>query len=202
MGNNGGGPNENTPRCGANLAGGRTCRNVAGMGTDHLGFGKCKRHLGCVEQVAKAAYKEMAADYVNSAPIMLHEPIELHPIDAIMEVIKRRAGFIRWLEHKIEAEGEHGLHQEALTTGIKSPSVWVKLLNDEQVELVKASAIALNAGVAERQVRLAEQQGQLIFVALKAALDQLGLTDTQQAMVSAVMRRVLTQVASETVIDV
>ena len=53
---------------------------------------------------------------------------------------------------------------------------------------------ALTAGIAERQIHLAEQQGTLIADILRAVLNDptLGLTDQQRARVPGVTRRVLT----------
>lgn len=48
---------------------------------------------------------------------------------------------------------------------------------------------AIAAGLAERQVRLAEQQGALMAAAVKAILDDLGLTPAQQALVGEVVPR-------------
>ncbi len=44
----------------------------------------------------------------------------------------------------------------------------------------KHAKLALDAGIADRQVRVAEQQGQLMAVALRTILDGLGLTKAQQ----------------------
>lgn len=54
---------------------------------------------------------------------------------------------------------------------------------------------AIAAGLAERQVRLAEKQGALIAQAIKAILDDLNLTPEQQALVGEVVPRHLRSVS-------
>lgn len=57
----------------------------------------------------------------------------------------------------------------------------------------KFAKLAIDAGVAERQVRLAERQGQLMAEAVRAILSDLGVADHPEA--PAVVRRHLTAVA-------
>ena len=46
--------------CGSTKKNGEPCEAEAGKGTDHLGFGTCKHHLGRSENHEKAAAKEEA----------------------------------------------------------------------------------------------------------------------------------------------
>ena len=47
------------PKCGGKLHGrDGTCTLPAGWGTDHKGFGRCRKHLGNAPTVAKAAKAE------------------------------------------------------------------------------------------------------------------------------------------------
>jgi hypothetical protein len=61
----------------------------------------------------------------------------------------------------------------------------------------KACKLALDAGVEERQVRLAEQQAQGIVTAVQAALDALELTPEQADKAPAVVANLLSAVAGE-----
>lgn len=54
---------------------------------------------------------------------------------------------------------------------------------------------AIKAGLAERQVKLAEQQGEMIVAVLRAVFDELGLSDEQRERVPGVVRRHLTAIA-------
>jgi hypothetical protein len=55
---------------------------------------------------------------------------------------------------------------------------------------------AIAAGLAERQVRLAERQGELMAEAIRRILDDLGLTAEQRQIAPGVLRRHLTAVES------
>lgn len=67
----------------------------------------------------------------------------------------------------------------------------VQLEAQERDRCANFAARAIAAGLAERQVRLAERQGALIADLLRRVLDdpELGLTDTQRAAVPDVARR-------------
>ena len=58
-----------------------------------------------------------------------------------------------------------------------------RMLTDAQDRLAKYAAAALKAGVQERQIKLAEDQGMLVAQVIRAILDQLDLTIEQQARV-------------------
>jgi hypothetical protein len=61
------------------------------------------------------------------------------------------------------------------------------MLTDAQDRLAKYAAAALKAGVEERRVKLAEDQGALVARVIRSILDQLNLTSDQQALVPEVV---------------
>lgn len=61
--------------------------------------------------------------------------------------------------------------------------------------LARLCKTALDAGIAERQVRLAEAQGALVASAVQRILDALGLSEEQRALVPVVVPRELRAVA-------
>lgn len=69
------------------------------------------------------------------------------------------------------------------------PSIWLDLYDRERKHLVAVCAAAIRAGVEERRVRLAEQQGELVANVIRAVLADLGLSEEQQARVSEVVPR-------------
>jgi hypothetical protein len=71
-----------------------------------------------------------------------------------------------------------------------------KLEAQERDRCATFATKAVAAGLAERQVRLAEKQGELMAQAIRAILDELGLTAEQRALAPAVVRRHLTAVAT------
>jgi hypothetical protein len=70
-----------------------------------------------------------------------------------------------------------------------------KLEADERDRCANFATKAIAAGLAERQVRLAEQQGALVAGAVRAILGDLGLTAEQQALVADVVPRRLRELA-------
>lgn len=59
------------------------------------------------------------------------------------------------------------------TTEAAGPSVWYELYHRERQHLVVVSQAAIRAGVEERRVRLAEQQGQIAVELIRRILDAL-----------------------------
>lgn len=129
----------------------------------------------------------------------------LDPFDALMEEIARTAGHVRWLEEKVtgldeaalvwnqtltdSSTGEDAKGNYDLTRHEAIVSVWMGLYQKERQHLVNVSKVAISAGIAERQVQLAQQQGVIIVQVLTATLGdpELGLTLEQQATSKAVV---------------
>ncbi|WP_169165117.1 hypothetical protein [Cellulomonas taurus] len=93
-----------------------------------------------------------------------------------------------WGTTKVVDRGS-GEHQGVDETESASPSIWYDLYAKERAHLVVVCREAIKAGVEERRVRLAEQQGELVAGAIRAILADLGLTPEQQAKVSEVVPR-------------
>jgi hypothetical protein len=66
--------------------------------------------------------------------------------------------------------------------------------------LARLSKMALEAGVAERQVALAENQAAFIVTAFGRMMDQLGLTAKQKVRLEPIMERELLQIEGGTVL--
>lgn len=96
------------------------------------------------------------------------------------------------VEHRDTTGGEN-----AGTTTVEraGPSIWYQLYERERKHLVAVCTAALKAGVEERRVRLAESQGELVAGAIRAILNELGLTPEQEALVVEVVPRQLRALA-------
>lgn len=70
-----------------------------------------------------------------------------------------------------------------------APNIWLKLYAQERTHLVKVCSEAIKAGIDERLVRVAEQQGSLVAQAIRAILGDLNLSPEQQAMVPTIVPR-------------
>lgn len=174
--------------CSAKTRSGGSCKRPAGWGTQHVGIGACKLHGGSVPNHMKHAQKIQA----ERAVATLGLPRDVAPHVALLEEVHRAAGHVAWIGEIVGRMQEKELVQ-GVTKAIRHPdgtqtveaqaaiSVWVKLYHDERDRLVRVSKAALDAGVAERFVRLAEQEAQHLASVVKAILTDLGhdLADPQ-----------------------
>lgn len=166
---------------------GEKCRQPAGAGTDHVGWGRCKFHGGSTSGGKMAAAKE---EYRER---FLGDEVAIEPTEAILEEIRRSAGHVRWLHSMILKFDEALEGSDASRVLLQlseqgwNKAAWTKLYADERTHLVRTSKMAIDAGIAERQVKLAENQGELIAVALRGILRDLGLTPEQEAAAPAIV---------------
>src|SRR5882757_1953725 len=70
-------------------------------------------------------------------------------------------------------------------------AAWIKIYQDERMMAVKAAKTAIDAGIAERLVRIAEREVDVMVAVLRATLEELGVPVTPQ--VGVVVARQLRQ---------
>lgn len=181
------------------------CHRPEGWGTDHAGTGKCKLHGGATQTHKVAAKAELARQAVATYGL----PREIDPADALIEEVHRTAGHVAWLGGVVaemdRAELVWGVTEEVNKTATEfsgiditssaKPSIWLDLYHRERAHLAKVCKDALAAGIAERQVRMAEQQGALLVGVIQRILDDLALTAEQRERVSEVVPRHLRAVS-------
>jgi hypothetical protein len=144
--------------CGAKKKNGETCRLYAGQGTNHLGIGQCKYHLGNTQNQIKHAAKIVAgrrAKYLEAQKLEeFGQVIHVDPLDALLWTIHLSAGHIFWLQADLAA-----LPDEDKLKSFEG-QVLMRLWNEERERLARTAKLALDAGVAERQVAMAERFGE------------------------------------------
>lgn len=160
--------------CGAEKSGGRgPCLNPAGYGTDHAGYGRCKYHFGSTPALKQSAAREKAQAYVVAYGL----PRDVDPFQALGEEIARTAGHVAWLDAKIGQMDEAELTQWSQTG--QRPSAWVEMYWKERDQLAKVSKLAIDAGIAERLVKVYEVQAVALVSAITEVLQSMGLEEAQ-----------------------
>jgi hypothetical protein len=190
-------PGQGAPKCGAKKRSGPgTCTQVAGWGTSHPGIGNCRRHGGNTPNHVKAAEKEIARQAVATYGL----PRMVDPATALLEEVWRTAGHVAWLQQRVQETDPEELTwgvtekadmQATEFPGINTkssavPNVWLDLYRQERKHLVDVCKSALAAGVAERQVKLAERMGGQIAAVIGAIIRRLGLDPNDPAVLQVI----------------
>lgn len=181
-----------------------TCHRVAGEGTKHRMKGLCDYHeVQAAIDITKMKGSQADKNQITVARNMAYqsakffgEPINLDPHTALLQEVHRTAGIVGWLEDKLAKLREDGHPDDEILIQFSKqhglvPSVWMQLYQQERDRLIHVSTSAIKAGVAERRVQLAEQQGRLIAEILLGFIRDpaLGLTPTQLMAAPGIMRK-------------
>lgn len=193
-------------RChGTNRESGERCRR------SHEPGGKvCPSHGGNAPQVKAAAARNVALAKAEKLVRTYGLKIDTTAPQALLDEVQWTAGHVQWLRERIQSieevhaasfepgEGSvpkdrdrHPLvwgitrvkegGEDEGTTFEAAPSVWLTLYWKEREHLVRVCAATVKAGVDERMVRLAEDQGRIVADVLRAILGDIGLTPDQHA---------------------
>jgi hypothetical protein len=191
--------------CGAQKANrppGDVCKRPSGWGTDHPGIGRCKRHGGSTPSHNEAARRELL---IRDCKV-LGLPLDIDPETALLEAVREAAGNVAFYRVMVQdlpqhptpdeyfppdddnedgkgrwERGESGIygrtyHVSGLPTGEAKPHILVQLYNDERARMVQFASIAMQRGVAERLVKLAERDATAVAQAQIATLAAMHLT--------------------------
>ena len=183
------GPNKKL--CGAKTTRG-TCRNVAGKGTDHLGVGRCSRHLGSTEKHRIAAQREIAETQARKALEAEGYEAIANPVDellrlgsevvALKDILRGRVAMLS--DREWAHENDKGDEEIRAIVGAYERAL-------DRCERMLSGLLKLD--LEARQVALAEQQAQVIHRVLAGVLTDLGVKDQRE--VPGLVRRHLTAAA-------
>lgn len=163
----------------------------------------CATHGGRSPRAKAGAEQRRAEKEALKAVATFGLPREINPRDALLEEVYRTAGAVDWLTAKVrELDPEAavwGVTEKATktateyegvdTTEAAAANMWVQLWQKERKHLVDVSKAAISAGIEERRVKLAEQQGALLAGVVKAILGDLDLTPKQAAAAPGIVAR-------------
>lgn len=184
-------------RCGAKTKQGKgTCRKPAGWGTGHPGSGTCRLHAGNTP----GANKRAAVVAMQN----LAHPIDVEPHEALIHCVQLSAGEVHYCSLQIQAleESELTVTEVATKEGVErgeptstteesnaaSLNIWIRARHDAMDRLARYSKMAMDAGVDERRVALAEGMAALIAPVIGRILEGLGLSAAQQKKAPALVR--------------
>lgn len=134
--------------------------------------------------------------------------IDVDPMEALLWCVRITAGEVAYATQKVHelteedvivnpqqtVEREGGGPQvasEEVTTMPDELNLWIKVRHQATERLAKFSKMALDAGVAERSVRLAEGAGDQLATAISSILVGLQLTHEQEMRAPALVRQAL-----------
>jgi hypothetical protein len=189
---------KNPPKCGAKKrASDGFCSRTAGAGTDHIGVGKCNLHGGTSPSHIKAAARQVVMNRMEAA---YGDLLETDPASALLTEVKRASGVVEWISAVVrdftamdlddvdqKVARRAALEQNAFNGW--QAAAWVDLYYRERKHLAMVSKMALDAGVAERRVKIEEAKLELVAGAVKGIFNELNLTPEQRAAFPEVARR-------------
>jgi hypothetical protein len=190
---------------------GKACRNPPNRGQE-----KCGKHGGNSPQALTAAQQRITEQKAAKIMARFAGPINTSPTQALLDSVRWAAGYVAFLREQVERVTNDADEADDLVWGITKetegdvavgfgasaslekaegvvreakPNAWLPLLGTWQDRLTKLCSEAIKAGIEERRVRLAEQQGALVADVIRGILGELALTPDQAAKVSEVVPR-------------
>jgi len=160
----------------------------------------CNTHGARAPQVKAAGQRRVETAKAEIAVRTYGLAVDIDPFDAILDEIARTYGHVLWLADIIAALEEKALAFGPTETSVTESTVerargntrtatasagvnvWVELYQWERKHLVDVSKTAILCGLAEREVEMAEQQGNMIAALLNAVFGDptLDLSEAQQ----------------------
>lgn len=170
------------------------CRNRAGAGTDHPGWGYCRWHGGNSPAQRTASARAVAQS--------LARELDVSPTEALLASVRLAAGATEAVRERIVAaevkvEQDKRQFEKNEMTGEMQPtaatnelSMWYRVYGEALDRVARCSKMAIDAGISERLVRLEEEKVRTVSEALRRifADPALALTPEQRAVVGKVSR--------------
>lgn len=186
-------------KCTAHRTDGEPCHAWAIKGAN-----VCRVHGGSRKGLKAAAARRVADQKAAKAMALLAAPVDIDPAQALLELVQWTAGEVRYWRAEVARIAEDdpdeltwGRTKTDRGVGPQGPvdtetheataPVAYRMLESAQERLAKYATAALRAGVEERRVKLAEDQGALVAQVIRSILDQLDLSSEQQARVPEVV---------------
>lgn len=157
----------------------RTCRQPAGYGTTHPGYGPCKFHYGNTRSMrtygARLAIRGEAHKLCIERGV---DPDSVTPERVMMEELARSYAVVNYLESETDVDAAMW------------PD-WQAVMLAERKHMVAVAKMMIDAGIAERHVKIIEDQARVLGQAVRTILDRLELTPDQRSHAPIIVREVM-----------
>lgn len=186
------------------------CTRPAGWGTSHPGYGCCKLHGGSTwNHTKKALFDQAEEELMEVRKAVMGEAFDVDPLDALLWCVRITAGEVSYATWKVQELGEdqailfpteeierqgggaNVADYERKTSNRGELNIWIQVRQNSVDRLARFSKMALDAGVAERAVRLAEHAGEGLAGAIRTILTGLQLTYEQELRAPDLVRSAL-----------
>jgi hypothetical protein len=198
--NSAAGPNaSNDRRCQARRSDGEPCQRWAIKGAT-----VCPSHGGSIKRVRAAAARRLQREQLEGDLGVLLAELEIqaadrHPVDVLLAAVARCSAMAQVLGALVggltTTTGGPGALWGPNHLGDGAPHVLTTMYGQWLDRAARASKLAIEAGVEERRVRLAEQLSALVVDVLRGVLDDLDLSAEQRAAAAVAMPRRLQLIA-------
>jgi hypothetical protein len=145
--------------CGATNRKGHPCTRPAGWGTSHSGIGNCKHHGGSTPNGVKYAGRRG----LELEAIKLGFSIEMEPDDLMLNTVYLAAGALAFATQRAAAIEE----KDYDTDGARIAQARLADAMDRSARVAK---MAMDAGISDRRIRLAQRWGESIASVIEDAM--------------------------------
>jgi hypothetical protein len=148
--------------CGATNRRGTPCTRLAGWGTTHSGFGNCKYHAGSTTNGRKHAARQSIA----LEAVKLGISVEMEPDDLMLNTVYLAAGALAFATHRASMieEGQYDTEEARIAQARLADAM------DRSARIAKA---AMDAGISDRRIRLAQRWGESIAGVIEDAMREM-----------------------------
>ena len=187
------------PKCKAHRSNGEPCNAYAMKGQR-----VCSAHGGRSPRGKAAAARRLQEEKAAKAAQRLAQPIDTDPSQALLDLVSSAAGEVAYWRNRVDEIQDRD--EKRLTSGLTKitegkdrggvttlrtvetvAAIEYRMWVDAQERLARYATATLRAGVEERRVRLAEDQGALVAQVIRRILDRLDLSEWQAEMVGSVV---------------
>ena len=195
-------------RCKAKRRDGQQCGSHAVKGLE-----VCRMHGGSSPQSRAKRERFIAEQKAAREVHRLAQPIDTDPAQALLDLVSSAAGEVAYWRARVDEIQDRD--EKRLTSGLTKitegkdrggvttlrtvetvAAIEYRMWTAAQDRLAQYATAALRAGVQERQIKLAEDQGMLVAQVIRAVLDDLQLTSEQSGRVPEIVPRHLRLLAS------